>query len=99
MPYHTPAHRRRKHILPSLDIPAVAKAAVESGKKLVAEGKQRSESHMASTKAHVDSVRASLPKPTMPARPTVAILPERQKLVERPILRRVARRLKKRRTF
>ena len=99
MPYHIPAHRRRKHILPSLEIPAVAKAAVESGKKLVAEGKQRVESHMAATKAHVDSVRASLPKPTMPARPTVTALPDRQKFVERPALRRIARRSKKRKMF
>ena len=99
MPYHIPAHRRRKHILPSLEIPAVAKAAVESGKKLVAEGKQRAESHMAATKAHVDSIRASLPKPTMPVLIKGLGKPERLKRVEQPVLPRLARRLKKRKMF
>ena len=90
-----PYHKKRKHILPSLEMPVHA-PRLDAAKNLVEEGKKRIASHMAATKAHVDKVRASLPKPTMPTRPA---MPERQKLVEQPALRRVARRLKRRRTF
>ena len=89
MPSHTLAERRkRRRILP---MPAEAKEAVATGKKLVEEGRKQAAEHIAAARERVDQVRASLP--AYPKHREISI----NKMVEPVSLPRIKRRLHRRR--